>query len=130
MKPAAKPATPPIGENTPIFEIREVTGDGTDLLVRNQEQGAALAAKLGSSNVVLMHGHGSTVVGRTLRQVVYRAVYTEVNAKLQSEALRLGPVTYLSAAEGQATDASISGQIDRAWNLWQKEALETLEAQG
>ncbi|WP_168879674.1 class II aldolase/adducin family protein [Rhizobium sp. P28RR-XV] len=117
-----------IGDSTPIFEIREVCGDGSDLLVRNGQQGAALATTLGSRNVVLMRGHGSTVVGSTLRQAVFRAVYTETNAKLQSEALRLGTVTYLSAAEGEATDVSVSSQIDRAWNLWREEAVATWRA--
>ena len=50
------------------------------MLVRNGALGAALAAKLGTSSVVLMRGHGDVVVGATVHQVVFRAVYTEVNA--------------------------------------------------
>ncbi|MDO9442730.1 MAG: class II aldolase/adducin family protein [Beijerinckiaceae bacterium] len=107
-----------IGVCAPVFEIRDVAGDETDLLIRNGMLGAALAQSLGDGNVVLMRGHGSTVVGDRLRQVVFRAVYTETNAKLQSEALRLGPITYLSAGEARTTARVIDMQVDRAWDLW------------
>ena len=107
-----------IGICAPVFEIRDVAGDETDLLIRNGMLGAALAKSLGDGNVVLMRGHGSTVVGDRLRQVVFRAVYTETNAKLQSEALRLGPITYLSAGEARTTARVIDMQVDRAWDLW------------
>ncbi|MGQ9369102.1 class II aldolase/adducin family protein [Azospirillum sp. ST 5-10] len=108
----------------PVFEIRDVAGPATDLLIRDRPLGAALADALGGSPAVLMRGHGSTVVGRSLREAVFRAVYTEVNARLQSEALRLGPVTYLTPEEGAATTATNAGQIDRAWNLWREQAAE------
>jgi HCOMODA/2-hydroxy-3-carboxy-muconic semialdehyde decarboxylase len=78
------------------FEIREVGGPATDMLIRNRELGRALAQSLGDRNLVLMRGHGSTVVAHTLKHAVYRAVYTEVNAKLTSEALKLGPIEYLT----------------------------------
>src|SRR6202041_424810 len=85
-----------LGAAAPVFEIRDVAGPGSDLLIRDSRLGAALAQSLGQSAAVLMRGHGSTVVGGTLRQAVFRAVYTEVGARLQSEAMRLGPVTYLT----------------------------------
>src|SRR5215470_14565165 len=52
-----------IGTETPIFEIRDCVGDGSDLLVRNGGLGAALAKSLGPKAVVLMRGHGVTVTG-------------------------------------------------------------------
>lgn len=111
-----------LGAATPVFEIRDVAGPGSDLLIRNSRLGAALAQSLGQSAAVLMRGHGSTVVGGTLRQAVFRAVYTEVGARLQSEAMRLGPVTYLTEEEGQATARTNDAQIDRTWLLWLKAA--------
>jgi HCOMODA/2-hydroxy-3-carboxy-muconic semialdehyde decarboxylase len=54
---------------------------------------------------------------------VFRAVYTEVNAKLQAEALRLGPVTYLTDQEAEMSAATNATQIDRAWDLWKSRAL-------
>jgi ribulose-5-phosphate 4-epimerase/fuculose-1-phosphate aldolase len=111
-----------LGAATPVFEIRDVAGPGSDLLIRDSRLGAALAQSLGQGAAVLMRGHGSTVAGGTLRQAVFRAVYTEVGARLQSEAMRLGPVTYLTAEEAVATATTNDAQIDRAWLLWLKAA--------
>ena len=111
-----------IGEGAPVFEIRNTAGPNNDMLVRNNELGAALAQTLGRHNIVLMRGHGSTVVGTlNVRQAVYRAVYAETNARLQSEALRLGSPIYLTAAEAAGAAQANDNQQDRAWNLWKRE---------
>ena len=65
-----------------------------------------------------MRGHGCTVVGSTVRHAVFNAVYTEKGAALQSEAMRLGAVTYLTREEAEAAAACNAGQIDRYWELW------------
>jgi ribulose-5-phosphate 4-epimerase/fuculose-1-phosphate aldolase len=39
-----------------------------------------------SIRCVLVRRYGATVTGPSLRHVVYRAVYTEVNARMQAEA--------------------------------------------
>jgi len=107
-----------LGAATPVFEIRSAAGPASDLLIRSRALGAALARSLGTHAVVLMRGHGSTTVGASLRQAVFRAVYAEVNARLQAEALRLGAVTYLTDEEAAAASASNDAQINRAWELW------------
>ena len=107
-----------LGPATPVFEIRSIAGRASDLLIRDRALGAALARSLGAHAVVLMRGHGSTTVGASVRQAVFRAIYAEVNARLQSEALRLGSVTYLTDAEATAASAANDGQINRAWELW------------
>lgn len=109
-----------LGEGTGVFEIRDVAGD-TDMLVSNNPLGVALAAALGTRSAVLMRGHGSTVVGASLEQAVYRAIYTEVNAKLQMQAVTLGEVIYLNAAEAAKAAATNETQVPRAWELWQRE---------
>lgn len=109
-----------LGGETPVFEIRDFAGSGSDLLISDNRLGAALAQSLGQGPAVLMRGHGSTVVGSTMRQAVFRAVYTEVGARLQMEAMRLGPVTYLTEEEAIATTNTNNTQIDRAWFLWLK----------
>lgn len=111
-----------LGDGVPVFEIRDAAGDDTDMLIRDPVLGAALASALGAHAVVLMRGHGSTAVGRDVRQAVFRAVYTEVNARLQSDALRLGELVPLNAREAQRAALTNDGQIDRAWELWRREA--------
>ncbi len=102
----------------PVFEIRSAAGPASDMLIRDRSLGAALARSLGERAVVLMRGHGATVVGANLRQAVFRAVYTEVNARLQSEALRLGAVTFLNAEEAANAAAMNDKVLSRAWDLW------------
>ena len=101
------------------FEIRDARGDGTDLLIRDQGLGEALAQSLGAANAVLMRGHGSTVVADSVRLATYRAIYLEVNAGLQCQAITMGgEITFLSDAEARAAADTTEGQLARAWNLW------------
>jgi ribulose-5-phosphate 4-epimerase/fuculose-1-phosphate aldolase len=111
-----------IGEEAPLFEIRDVAGPATDLLISTPALGAALARCCGDHDIVLMRGHGSTVIGASLREAVYRAVYAELNARYQCEAMKLGEVVYLSKEEGEAAVRNIERQTLRAWNLWSEEA--------
>jgi HCOMODA/2-hydroxy-3-carboxy-muconic semialdehyde decarboxylase len=111
-----------LGGGPPVFEIRDCAGAASDLLIRSNALGDALAASLGSGTVVLMRGHGSAAVGPTLKLAVYRAIYTEVNARLLAESLRLGPVEYLSDGEARETMAVNEGQVDRPWELWKAAA--------
>ena len=108
-----------LGEGSAHFEIRE-PGGNTDMLIRSSYLGEALAKSLGRHSCVLMRGHGSTVVGTTLEQAVYRAIYTEVNAKLQLAAQPLGEITFLNKEEAQLSSEMNDGQIPRSWNLWIK----------
>ena len=101
----------------PVWEIRKAGGT-TDMLVRNPALGKSLAETLGDKPVALMRGHGDVVVGPTVQRAVIRAVYTEVNARLQTIALSLGgPITYISAEEGALRDQA-GGDESRAWDLW------------
>jgi ribulose-5-phosphate 4-epimerase/fuculose-1-phosphate aldolase len=115
-----------LGAGPPVFEIRDNAGDASDLLIRNRELGAALARSLGQDRVVLMRGHGCTIVAESLRVAIYRAVYTELNAKLLLQALPLGEVQYLTPAEADATRITNEGQAERPWNLWKQLAREAV----
>ena len=108
----------------PVFEIRSAGGPGTDMLVRNPALGQALARSLGAGPVALMRGHGAVVVGGNLPEAVFRSVYTEMNARLQAQAMALGgPVTYLDTEEAKKAQASVGGTIPRPWELWKRKAL-------
>lgn len=107
-----------LAAGVPIFDIRQDFG-ATDMLVRNAAIGRALAKTLGDKAVVLMRGHGDVTVGPTVKAAVFRAYYTDVNARLQAQAIALGgEPTYLTAEEGAKADATNLVVIDRIWNLW------------
>jgi ribulose-5-phosphate 4-epimerase/fuculose-1-phosphate aldolase len=114
-----------LGTGVPVFEIRDAGGPATDMLIRNPALGAALAKSLGDAAVGLLRGHGNVVVGGSIREVVFRAVYTEVNARLQADALRLGQgqVIFLNAEEARASAETNRGQHGRPWELWKARAL-------
>jgi HCOMODA/2-hydroxy-3-carboxy-muconic semialdehyde decarboxylase len=109
----------------PVWDVRSVNDpDAAALLVRNGALGKSLALTLGTKPVALMRGHGNVVVGPDVQTAVARAIYTEVNAGLQTIAIGLGgPVNYISAEEGAARDKN-PGDPGRGWELWKKQALE------
>jgi HCOMODA/2-hydroxy-3-carboxy-muconic semialdehyde decarboxylase len=114
-----------LAAGVPNWDIRDAAGGPSSMLVTSGALGNSLAAKLGASPVALMRGHGNVVVGCSLKIGVYRAIYTEVNARLQLQAQGLGgPLNYLTAEEGMMADETIMTQIDRPWQLWRKRALE------
>lgn len=111
-----------VGQGAPVFEIREAGGDATDLLISSNHLGRALAEHFDGHDIVLMRGHGSTVVGGSIKQAVYRAVYAELNARYQLQAMQLGEVTYLTEGESRACVASIEAQVHRPWEMWLEQA--------
>ena len=107
-----------LGTGAPVWEIRKEFGE-TNMLVSNAAIGKSLALALADKPVVLMRGHGDVTVGPSVKVAVFRAYYTDVNARLQSQALALGgEVNYLTAAEGTKADAVNLQVLDRVWNLW------------
>ncbi len=111
-----------LGAGAGLFEIRDHAGEASDLLIRSRELGAALARSLGPGRMVLMRGHGCTIVAESLRLAVYRSVYAELNAKLLLQTLPLGPVNYLTVCEAESARIAVEGQVDRPWQLWRQQA--------
>ena len=109
-----------IGEDVPIFDIHKSFGD-TDMLIRNNQLGHALAEALGKHNVALMRGHGAVIVAPSLHVVVGRAYYLSFNARVQASAMLLGgKVTYLSPEEAEKSTAQDGWE--RAWSLFSAKA--------
>lgn len=106
-----------LGGGSAHFEIRD-DGGNTDMLISSHALGQSLAKSLGNCSCVLMRGHGSTVVGTSIQQAVFRAIYAEMNAKLQLSAMGIGDVMYLNREEADLASAMNDGQIGRSWNLW------------
>jgi ribulose-5-phosphate 4-epimerase/fuculose-1-phosphate aldolase len=118
-----------IAAGVPVFDIREKFG-ATDMLVGNPEKGVALASVLGSKDIVLMRAHGSVACGPTLERTVFRAVYTEINSRIQHWTMALGAcgplpgseenasIAALDSEEGRLADAINEKGCMRAWELW------------
>jgi ribulose-5-phosphate 4-epimerase/fuculose-1-phosphate aldolase len=107
---------------TPLFEVRDASKDQErrGMLVLNADLGDALASKLGSNPVVLMRGHGDTVVGSSVREATVRTIYTHLDAIAQSAALALNPnITVLDAAE-LASSAAENFDAERPWQNYRQ----------
>ena len=102
------------------YDIRERSG-WTDMLVRDAGRAQDLAQALGGKPIVLMRGHGATVVGSSVIQAVHRTYYATVNARLQAEAVRLGEPIFLEDEEARLCAAANDASAERAWSLWKNE---------
>ena len=104
-----------IGAEIPIWDIATKFKE-TDMLVRSMEQGRDLAATLGRNTSALMRGHGAVIAAPSLHQVVGRAYYLDLNARLQLQTIQLGgrQVSYLDAAEAK----NATQDYERSWEFW------------
>jgi ribulose-5-phosphate 4-epimerase/fuculose-1-phosphate aldolase len=107
-----------LGAGVPTFEIRDVAGDSSDMLITDNPLGDALAKVLGNCPVALMRGHGWVVVGNSIEQAVFRAVYTDLNARQQLQAMSLGAINFLTPNEATHAAAANDGQVKRPWEFW------------
>lgn len=112
-----------LAAGVPVFDIREKFG-ATDMLIGNGAKGVALAQVMGKKDIAMMRAHGSVACGPTLQTAVFRAVYTEVNARVQHWTNALGggaPVAALDSEEGLLADAVNQTAGMRAWDLWRSQ---------
>jgi hypothetical protein len=121
------------------------------MLVNSERFGSQLASEFSASastsldhNVVLMKNHGFTTVGTSIKQAVYQAVYTHVNASVQTNAIMLrnahlgtsyqepslggenseqagGDLTYLDGEQVLGSLKMSAATQDRPWGLWERE---------
>jgi ribulose-5-phosphate 4-epimerase/fuculose-1-phosphate aldolase len=111
------------------------------MLIRNTYLGNALASHFTDSAsgtvpdyaVVLMRGHGLTVLAPTIQDCVLRAVYTQKNASIQTTSLlthaahfesntaAASPIKYLSEDECRAAVEMTRSTAMRPWGLWLRE---------
>ncbi len=112
-----------LAAGVPVFDISEKFG-ATNMLVGDHPKGVAFAESLGDKDVALMRAHGSVACGSTLQTTVFRAVYTEVNARVQHWTVALGgggPMAALDEEEGRLADVTNQGACMRAWDLWRRQ---------
>jgi len=101
----------------PIFDTHEGFGD-TDMLIRDNKLGDALAKVLGNSGIALIRGHGFVAVADSTPVAVYRAIYTQLNARVQAEAMKLGSIKFLTPEEAIKAQAITEATVGRPWELW------------
>ncbi|MCL2636367.1 MAG: class II aldolase/adducin family protein, partial [Betaproteobacteria bacterium] len=109
-----------MGAVAPFWDSRDEFGD-TNLLVVKPAEGASLARALGTHAIVLMRRHGATVVGSSLRELVFRAIYSCDNARYLSQAKQLGNFSPLTPGEIEMAQAiyQLPGAQSRAWEYWE-----------
>ena len=107
-----------LGFNGPPVHDVSTVGGITNNLIATPEAGRSLAKTLGANSVVLMRGHGSTVVASSVREVVPAAINVEGAAMILAEALRLGgPIAYLNPKDyGNERLQREIGAEARGWN--------------
>jgi len=104
----------------PVFDIRDKFGP-TDIVISGSEKGAAVAEVLADNAVVLLRAHGFVAVGPSLQVAVFRAIFTEINARVQLHAATLGgPIAALDPDEGRKADAINVATVGRSWDLWKQ----------
>jgi 3-hydroxy-2-methylpyridine-4,5-dicarboxylate 4-decarboxylase len=106
-------------KGVPVFDPRSVTIDDPSqrgkLMINNAKMGAALARTLGGDAVVLIRGHGNAVVGASLPWAVFRAIYTQLNARAELDAINLGQdVVYLNDDEIKLHPVEVF-DVERPW---------------
>jgi ribulose-5-phosphate 4-epimerase/fuculose-1-phosphate aldolase len=106
-----------LGEAVPLWDSADEFGV-TRLLVDTPEQATSLARGLGAGSLVLMRGHGATVAGSSVRELVFKAVYACRDADAQREAAMLGAVKPLSAGEIEKGRVPAAPAVDRCWKYW------------
>jgi ribulose-5-phosphate 4-epimerase/fuculose-1-phosphate aldolase len=107
----------------PVFDIRDSFG-ATDIVINSSARGAALARALADKAVVLLRAHGFVAVGPSLQAAVFRAIFTEVSARVQLHAEALGgPLAALDDEEGRKADAINLATVARSWEYWKRRVV-------
>jgi ribulose-5-phosphate 4-epimerase/fuculose-1-phosphate aldolase len=108
-----------LGTAAPFWDSRDDFGD-TNMLVIKPEEGRSLAKALGNHWMVLMRRHGATLAGTTVRELVFRTIYSHTNAEIQLRSMLIGKIGALSRGEAELTGPYQlrPRPMARAWEYW------------
>lgn len=127
-----------LGPTVPVWDIAHIYEENyqQDMLVNNEKLGSSLASAFAPTNskseglehnVVLMKRHGYTTWGKDIPTAVYRAIYTLINAGLQTRAavlqatLQEGPLEGMSERHCRDCQKMTEATQDKSWRLWSRE---------
>lgn len=106
-----------IGKIVPLWDQRDEFGANSHLVTREVEA-MSLATSLASNNLVLMRRHGATVIGASLRELVFRSIYSCRDADLQLRALAYGNISAFTDQEIALAEKFPEATLVRAWDYW------------
>jgi ribulose-5-phosphate 4-epimerase/fuculose-1-phosphate aldolase len=106
-----------LGKQVPVWDSRDEFG-ATNHLVTREAEAVSLAKCLDRNSIVLMKRHGATVVGGSLREVVFRSIYGCRDALLQTQALQHGRIDAFSDEEIDLAGRFPEASLVRAWDYW------------
>jgi HCOMODA/2-hydroxy-3-carboxy-muconic semialdehyde decarboxylase len=109
-----------LGTHVPLWDIRDRFGDGTDVMVTDNDRAADLVRVAGDAAVVLIRGHGYVAVAPSIMSVTHLAIKTQLNALVEQRALALGKIKEFTPAE-MATQAKVTQDqrvVRRFWLEW------------
>lgn len=135
-----------LGQDVPVFDIDPLyeVGERHDMLVKNSRMGNALASQFSKDpefdkpaldyNVALMRRHGYTTHGVDIETAVYRAIYTKINAGVQTNSMLLRQAFNATSKVAEKFDFDPltpeqcegciimnEGTQDKPWKLWVQE---------
>lgn len=104
-------------EPLPFYDDYDVS---SGMLIVTKTEAERVARKMGDSVGIIMRGHGCTLAGANVQQMVMNAIFLRDNAKIQLMAHSLGEPKYISYEEGRATTKAQYSEISlgRCWNYW------------
>ena len=110
-----------LGTKAPVWDSRVEFGN-TNIMVITPDEGASLARALGANWIVLMRRHGATVVGTSIRECVFRSIYSHRNAEIQWKSQLLGKIEPLNQIEAEKAGPHNLKPIPiaRAWEYWSR----------
>lgn len=103
-----------LGPRLPLYE--------EPALVRSHEQGARLAEILGSHRAVLMRGHGVTVAGSSIDELLLASLVLEDNARKAWQAATLGQVRSFTDEDCDYSASGVPfGSTPLAWEYFRRQ---------
>jgi ribulose-5-phosphate 4-epimerase/fuculose-1-phosphate aldolase len=117
------------GIKPPFWDQHDEFGD-TNMLVVKPEEGASLARTMGQHWMVLMKRHGVTVAGASVRDCVFRSIYSARNAEYQVQAMTIGKLNALTPGEVErAAQITVkTTALTRCWEYWSMRVAQTKDA--
>ena len=120
-----------IGDNVPIWDIRDDFPNEKTMLVINDATGVSLAKTLGAGRAALMRGHGAVIATDDIKRTVMVSIGLMRNAEMLMQAHILSftqgkadHVKFLNEGEVEfTTDVLFSPRgLERAWEYWKRRA--------